>query len=117
MDGTRSTARYGVAGAAPLAMLRCNITNRVVTLWRAITPGANPAGGPVSLVVSTTGMRKILSAQADGAGGVQTSLAPRDPLLDSIAFSRGRFMLESITGSALYLPSWPELSRVIEDCR
>lgn len=117
MDGPRSTARYGVAGAAPVAMMRCDPASQIVTLWRAVTPGSAPAGTQVALVVNTTGTRKILTAQADGAGGVHVALAPRDPLLDEIAFSRGRFMLESPSITTLYLPSWPELSRVIEDCR
>lgn len=117
MDGPRSTARYGVAGAAPVAMMRCDPASQVVTLWRGVTVGSAPAATQVALVVNTTGTRKILTAQADGAGGVQVALAPRDPLLDEIAFSRGRFMLESPGGTTLYLPSWPELSRVIEDCR
>lgn len=117
MDGPRSTARYGVAGAAPLAILRCDPTSQIVTLWRAVMPGSAPAGAQLALAVNTTGTRKILTAQADGAGGAQVALAPNDPLLDSIAFSRGRFMLENSGGTTLYLPSWPELSRVINDCR
>jgi len=44
-------------------------------------------------------------------------LSARDPLLDAIAFSRGRFALEAAGLETLYLPAWPELSRVIEDCR
>ena len=44
------------------------------------------------------------------------SLAARDPLLDAIAFSKGRFAVEA-DGRALYPPAYPEISRVIEDCR
>lgn len=44
------------------------------------------------------------------------SLAARDPLLDAIAFSKGRFAVEA-AGLALYAPAYPEISRVIEDCR
>jgi len=34
-----------------------------------------------------------------------------------MAFSRGRFALETAGQETLYLPSWPEISRVVEDCR
>ena len=44
-------------------------------------------------------------------------IAAADKLLDAIAFSRGRFALEAAGQETLYLPSWPEISRVIEDCR
>lgn len=47
--------------------------------------------------------------------GVAT-LSPRDSLLDAMAFSKGRFAVED-GRQALYLPAWPEVSRVIEDCR
>lgn len=59
----------------------------------------------------------MVNAAPDRAGGVSASLAPRDPILDAIAYSRGRFMLELPGNPPLYLPSWPELTRVIEDCR
>ena len=38
-------------------------------------------------------------------------------LLDAMAFSSGRFAVDLPGRSVLYLPSWPEVSRVIEDCR
>jgi hypothetical protein len=47
------------------------------------------------------------------AGG---RLQANDPLLDAIAFSRGRFMVTG-GGATLAIPSWPEAARSIEDCR
>ena len=49
----------------------------------------------------------------EGAAG----LPARDPLLDAMAFSKGRFAVEVAGLPTLYLPSWIEVSRVIEDCR
>ena len=43
-------------------------------------------------------------------------LPSNDPLLDAMAFSKGRFAIE-LDLMKLYLPSWPEVTRVIEDCR
>ena len=41
----------------------------------------------------------------------------RDPLLDAMAFSKGRFAIEIAGLPTLYAPSWAEVTRVIEDCR
>ena len=38
-------------------------------------------------------------------------------LLDAMAFSRGRFAIDVNGLPSLYLPAWPEVGRVIEDCR
>jgi hypothetical protein len=40
-----------------------------------------------------------------------------DALLDSIAFSRGRFAVSASGTPALVLPAGPEIGRVVEDCR
>lgn len=44
-------------------------------------------------------------------------LPPAEPLLDAMAFSKGRFAVEVAGEPPLYLPSHAEVSRVIEDCR
>lgn len=44
-------------------------------------------------------------------------LPPNDPLLDAIAFTRGRFMVSLSEYPNLIVPAAPEISRVIEDCR
>lgn len=48
---------------------------------------------------------------------VRARLDPRDPLLDAIAFSKGRFAVEATGVPALYIPPYPEITRAIEDCR
>lgn len=48
--------------------------------------------------------------------GGNASVPSRDIRLDRIAFSRGRFALETASG-ALTLPVQSEIGRVIEDCR
>jgi hypothetical protein len=45
------------------------------------------------------------------------SLPLSDPLLDQIAFSRGRFQVAIDGGPSLVVPAWPEFARVVEDCR
>ncbi len=112
MEGERSIAQYAARGAAPVASLTCDPAQGTMILWRT-----GRATAEVPLVVTTTSTRKMLGAAPAASGGAAASLVPTDPLLDAIAFSRGRFMLEMTGGTTLYLPSWPEISRVIEDCR
>jgi hypothetical protein len=45
------------------------------------------------------------------------SLSPRDALLDAMAFSRGRFIVEQPGQPSLVVPAWAEFGRVVEDCR
>ena len=44
-------------------------------------------------------------------------LAASDPLLDAIAFSRGRFAVDVPGTAPVYVPAYPEITRVVEDCR
>ncbi|MDE2619184.1 MAG: hypothetical protein KGL54_03365 [Sphingomonadales bacterium] len=107
----RSTASYGLPAASPVASLSCTSPGETI-LWTS-----SEAAGPVPLVVTTTSTRRLLTAEPVAGGGVAVLLPARDPLLDAMAFSRGRFMIEVAGFPALYLPAWPEVSRVIEDCR
>ena len=113
VSGGNSMASFGTPGA-PVATLTCDQVTRSVLLARA-----GDAAGAVPMTVRTTFGQRPLSSDpaASKSGWIAARLAPRDPLLDQIAFSRGRFTLEVAGLPALYLPSWPEVSRVIEDCR
>ena len=91
-------ARFEGPGGVLLA-LRCEPSRQIALL----RPGA-PAG-PLTIVTSF------------GEREVAAPLAAGDPLLDEIAFSRGRFLVRSADGAALVLPSWPEPARLIEECR
>ena len=66
-------------------------------------------------------MTKALPTRAGPAGGAGPSqvatLSARDPLLDAIGFSRGRFAVEVAGLPDLILPTWAETERVVEDCR
>lgn len=52
-----------------------------------------------------------------GARVAMVEIPASDPLLDAMALSKGRFAVEVDGLSPLYLPSYAEVSRVIEDCR
>lgn len=96
-------AAYGSA-SAPLLTLRCEPATRQVRLgWAGV------AAGTVTFTTSYGDTARQLQA-----GGL--ILAGSDPLLDQMAYSRGRFRLAA-QGQELILPAWPEVSRVVEDCR
>ena len=87
----------------PQLILRCVRATRTVSIIRTGAIGGAP------LVVRTTSAERTLSSTA--------TLAARDPLLDDIAFSRGRISIEVAGAPRLIVPSWPESARTIEDCR
>lgn len=95
------TATFGLPGQPRLTMTCTGGAVRIA--W--------PGAGSALLTVRTETATRALQA----TGGV-AALQARDPLLDAIAFSKGRFAIEG-SGQALYVPAWPEISRVIEDCR
>lgn len=95
-----------------LFTLRCNPQGRTVTLTRAAAPRAAPA----AIGVTTSNTSRALTATGTAAG-IEATVAARDPLLDSMAFSRGRFVVAVAGEPTLYVPSWTEVTRVVEDCR
>ena len=99
-DGDGSEARFGEAGGGALFTLHCGPDGQV----RLARSGA--AGGPLVLV-TTFGTRALAAA----------SLAPNDPALDEMAFSRGRLLVRAAGGGDLVIPAWAEIGRVVEDCR
>jgi len=103
--GGRSVARF----ADGLFSIRCEQGN--VVLARR---GSGEGRTPVS--ISTSAMTRTLSG-AGSASEIAITLTAHDPLLDAMAFSRGHFAVEVAGLAPLYVPSWPEVSRVIEDCR
>lgn len=110
MEGGQSVARFG-GGAL---VLRCDSPRRVVVLQRA---GA--AQRPVPMTILTTSGEHRLSAtpQQGSPPLLSTNISASDRLLDALAFSRGRFAVETAGLPTLYVPSWPEIGRVVEDCR
>lgn len=98
--GSRTASFIPASGGAPLLSMACS--GGGIRLTSALA-------GDVSLR-TTAGTDAI---RFDGGGA---NMGNRDPRLDRIAFSRGRFALEG-PGGALTLPVQSEIGRVIEDCR
>jgi hypothetical protein len=108
--GGQSIARF----AGGRLSLQCDPAARSVRIERN-EPGS-PVSGAVRMTVITQTQMRPFNALAQ-AGSVAVSLGARDPLLDAMAFSKGRFVVEVAGLPTLYVPSWTEVSRVVEDCR
>ena len=114
-DGARlSYTTFGAAGTAARFGVECAKTTRSIRLVR----GAR-ANGAVPMRIRTETAERLITTNPspDGRPMLIATLNARDPLLDAIALSRGRFSVETSGMETLYLPAWPEISRVIEDCR
>ena len=95
-------ATYGSASGASFS-IRCSPARQILVTREG-------AGPDRQMTIRT-------SSTARSFEGNDASLAPSDPILDAIAFSRGRFSVDSPGLPLLIIPAWPEPARVIEDCR
>jgi hypothetical protein len=107
MEDGQSVARF----AGGTLVLRCDRGSGTITLQRA-----GEAPGPEPMTITTTSGVSTLSASPQ-AGSLTVGLPARDAVIDSMIFSGGRFAIEAPGLAPLYLPSWPEVGRVAEDCR
>ncbi len=102
--------------SAPQLVIGCNLGTRKVAIVRATSA---PQQGDAAMRISTeTASRPLIAKAASGAPPrVMATLDARDPLLDAMAITRGRFAVEVEGEPGLYVPAWAEVTRVIEDCR
>lgn len=104
-------ANYLAPSGGTLFSMACERGAGQITLSR---PGSAPARSSMRILTETTA-RTLNASQS--ASALTSAVPARDPILDAMAFSKGRFAVESPGLPTLFLPSWIEVSRVIEDCR
>ena len=110
-DDRGSIALFGAVGNDAAMTLRCDRTR--ATLYLSVRgPAANTT-------VRTTTVSRTIAFQPTGGstGYAAAALTTTDSLLDAMAFSRGRFVIERAAQSPLVVPPYAEIGRVIEDCR
>jgi hypothetical protein len=110
-----SIAQYGTPGLTAVFAVRCDFTRHTIVFSRG---GVAPM--PNAAMSFTTSYGSFAFTGANGGGqppAIVTQASARDPHMDQIAFSRGRFLVDVAGQTRLVLPSWPEIARVIEDCR
>jgi hypothetical protein len=109
--GQGTEASFWSPAGAPMARLRCMADTRTVVL----SLPESGARTPLVTIRTETTTRTLEAMSRDRE--MTVSLAPNDPLLDAMALSKGRFAVESEGLPSLFLPSYAEVTRVIEDCR
>ena len=110
-DARGSRAMFGQANRDALLVVRCDRSARRIFV-------SVPGSAPDTLTLRATSTLSQYAARPSGSSPayVAVDIAPSDPLLDALAFSRGRFTV-ALGSRALAVPAWPEFTRVVEDCR
>jgi hypothetical protein len=107
-----SEAIYSDASSRPQLWLRCTRSTRQVTVSR---PAA--AASPFINVWTSTLVKAVPASFTPATGRLSFVLWSFDPLLDAMAFSRGRIGFTVGAQAPLVVPPWEEVARVFEDCR
>lgn len=118
-------AAFGEPNKPPLLALRCDLAEHRVSIARAIAPQSAPINQPMAIHTSFGDLFwPIVETPmlAHGKPGMAVPFAvtvrgANDQGLDQIAFSRGRFAVETPGAAPVALPDWAEIARVVEDCR
>ncbi|GAA4721561.1 hypothetical protein H9L13_10040 [Sphingomonas lutea] len=109
-DGSQAVFRD--ASGRPQLTIQCTRSQRRVDILKPASAAA-PA-----VMVWTSGQWRNVPARFDIAQArLAAGLTAMDPLLDAMAFSRGRIAVSVSGGPALVMPVAGEISRVVEDCR
>ena len=110
--GTVGEATFLNSSAMPQLTVRCDRTARRVSLSK---PGT--VAVPFLNIWTSSAARNVPASFDPVTKRITIQLGAYDPLLDALAFSRGRFAIVASGTPALVLPAWPEIARVVEDCR
>ncbi|PHR13613.1 MAG: hypothetical protein COA41_18155 [Sphingopyxis sp.] len=113
-DERGSIALFGETGEDAIFIIRCDQSRRQLFLSRA----GSVAAGATMVLRASAGQASYPASNNGGTPAYAAiSVSPRDLMMDRIAYSRGRFAVETSGLRSLAIPSWPEFSRVVEDCR
>ena len=109
-DGSEAT--FANASALPQLTIHCTRATRRLIIAKPATGAA-----PFLVVWTSSTARSVPASFNPLTNRISIDLTAYDPLLNALAFSRGRIGV-SVSGSpALVVPAWPEITRVVEDCR
>jgi hypothetical protein len=92
--------------------IRCFRATRQISISRSAS-----AAAPLLDIWTSSASRGVAASFTSTTARLTVMLTNYDPLLDAIATSRGRLGFRVGNDPALVVPAWPEVARVIEDCR
>ncbi len=115
-DTLGSFAAFAKPGANADFTIRCIRATKSIRLARA---GLVPENGSGVMTLRAADASKAYTVTNDRLVPPYAfvEIPASDPQLDAIAFSRGRFLVSMDGTNDLVIPDWPEIARVIEDCR
>ena len=109
---TASEASFLNQSALPQLTIRCTKATRRVTILKPAT------GAAATMTLWTSSAVRAVPASFNPlTNRISIELVSNDPLLDALAFSRGRIGVTVAGGPSLVVPAWPEVAHVVEDCR
>ncbi len=113
-ESDETFALFGTSVQEPVAIIRCDRSTRLVGIGRF----GSSAQQATIRIRTETGTHTIQARPRNaGVPLVAAEVNAREPMLDAMAITKGRFALETEGMRTLYLPAWAEVTRVIEDCR
>jgi hypothetical protein len=110
VDG--SEARFADPTNNPQIIIHCTRATRHVTISKPAT-----AAVPAINVWTSSQTRSVPTSFNPATARLTLDLQAYDALLDAMSTSRGRIGLSVAAQPALVVPAWPEIARVVEDCR
>ncbi len=113
-DNRGSLALFGQANTDATFMIRCDRSEGKLFLSRA---GAVSDGAKMTLRASSGLQSFRVYNSGGGAPYAAISVVSSEYMMDRIAFTRGRFAVETTGLPSLAIPIWAEFTRVVEDCR
>ncbi len=116
VDQQGPVALFGVAGAPAQFALRCDLARRIVLAQRRVDPPLEPEAA-MTITTSTTERSFSIASFAGATHYLAAEIPAQNAMLDAMAFSRARFAISIPGQPMLILPSWVEVTRVVEDCR
>lgn len=111
--GRTSRAMFMTPGGETVFEVAC-LAGDSIALSRSVQSVQNLE---MTVRTETATVTRLAPPDPEGMPVVKAVVQPQDPLLDAMALSKGRFAVEVEGQPTLYLPSYAEVSRVIEDCR
>ena len=107
-----SYAAFTDRTATQRLILRCNRAARTVSIVRTGVPAAAP-----TLSIWTSSTARSVPSRFDATRTLTADVRATDPILDAMAFSRGRFATAAAGAPMVAIPTAPEVTRIVEDCR
>ena len=108
-DARGSIALFGQAGADALVTLRCDRQRGRIYLARS----SSQQGANFNLRSSARLKQLTARTTAGTKPYVAAEIMPNDPIMDALAYSRGRIALETTGELSLALPVWSEIGRIV----